>query len=262
MDQVGFRRIGKPFRRDGRGDVRRVNLAAQVELGRQGAGFLVVGLLDGRDIDVLSIPIGSVLRIHAAFLRLELRQDVSAAVQHRVVAGRQTELISLFLQEFGIHRHVAGIIQHAQEEGKGLDGRVSDGLLVQRFDADGGKVHRLARVFAVGALVIGFRARQVIAQDPGVRRVVLGVQHVLSGGDKVIGGHVRIVFAGGSHPGDAVAELERPGQFVVRQGPALRQRRNDVAILVTLHQGVDNVGGNREFVRGSGRQIIQRSNLA
>jgi len=260
-DQISGLLAGEPLGSDRAGDGRAVHLALAEELRRQGAGFLVVGLLDGRDEHVLGVPVGLVLGVDALLLGLEDGQGVRAVVEDVLVAGGNAELRALLSEEVRIHRHEAHVGDHAQEVRAGLDEGILQGVVVKRLHADSLKVHH--RV-GLGALFRGAGAQVVIlgAGDDGIedvsgRRSVRRVKDVLGGGDEVVRGHVGIDGAVGLDPLRAFANLEGVGQARLVILPALSQGWLHLAVLVVLDQGVDDVGGDRELVGGRSGQVIQ-----
>ena len=263
MDQIGRRLVRQPLGGDGRIDVRLIDIAALVQLRRDGGRFLVVGLLDGLNQDVVRIPVGGVLGVHALLLRLEGGEHIGAVVQDVLVAGGHAEVRALLREEIRVHRHEAHIGHHGQEVGNRLDQRVLQGVVIQRLHADGVPVHHRIRLLALlrgaGAQVVRLGAGDDGVEDVGGRGGVVRIQDVLRGGDEVVGRHLGILGAVGLHPGRILTELEGVGQVRLVIFPAFRQGRLHLAVLVVLHQGVDDIGGHRELVGRRGDQIVERS---
>lgn len=75
-------------------------------------------------------------------------------------------------------------------------------------------------------------------------------------GDGVLLVAVRIV------PILALAEVERPGEAVFADFPALSGAGNDVAERIVLHERVDGVRADNEFVRRAALKVVHRCDFA
>ena len=246
---------------DGRG----IDFAALIHLRADGGSFLIKGGADGFDLHIVLVPVRRVLGQHAHLLRLELAENIRAAVQDGILVVGHAEAIALFLKERAVHGHEAHIGHHALKIRARIRQRILKRVIVQRLHADGLKVDRRLGGFALGgghgALIIGFRAGNDAVEQVGGAGSVFVVQQILRGGNEIVRRHVRLNLALRVDPHRVLAQVERPREAVLGHLPFLRQRWLNVAVPVVLHQRVDYVGGNREVLGRRGRQIVERGDF-
>ena len=237
-----------PGRSLGGGHGRLLGLAGQEQLRAQRGRLGVIRLDDLLDVDVLHVPVVLVAREYVARLRLQLGHDVRAVVQQRVVVD--AEILAHLLAKLAVAGHEADPGQQRLEVRAGIVQRVLQRVVVQRLDAD---VLPLALAVVVGLAVL--QHVQHVRSLGRIRRI----QYAVSGIHEVIRHGLGVLLTVGRVPHHARAQVERPHQAILRTLPALRQAVVQDAVVVVLHQRVDEVTGGR-----SGRivQVVQRRVLA
>ena len=231
---LGQLRIVKPGLRLGGGQGGGHDFAALEELGAERGGLGVEGLADLLDVDILDIPVGRVALEDAAGAGLPVRQDEGAAVEDGVVAG--TEVLAHHFAIFAVAGHEADVGEHGLKVGDRLLERVLEGVIIKRLDAD-----VLPFAFAVEVrLGVLDDVEDVAGLGDLLQRAV---EYAAGGVDEVVRDDVRAVFLHiGGHPLDAWTQVERPGQAVLGALPALGQAGLQNAVVVVLHERVDEVG--------------------
>ena len=215
---------------------------------------------------MLSVPVERVLAVDALFLGLELADVVSAVVENGVIAGRQAEIRAFFTQEITVDRHEADIGGHGQEVGHGAGQLVLQGVVVHCLHADGVPLRLGGGFFA---RLGGRRAVKVFfgSGDDGVQDVrgggrVLRVQYISRRVHKVLRLQLGHGLGLAVDPLHALAQVEGPGQAVLRHFPGLRQGRLYLPQVIVLDQGIDNVGRDRKLIGTGSNQIVQGGCLA
>ena len=231
---LGQLRIVQPGLRLGRGQGGGHDLAALEELGAERGGLGVERLVDLLDVDILDIPVGRVALHDAAGAGLPVGQNEGAAVEDGVVAG--AEVLAHHLAELAVAGHEADVGEHGLKVGDRLLERVLEGVIVKRLDAD-------VLPFAL-AVEIRLGVLDDVEDVAGLGDLLQrAVEHAAGGVDKVVRDDLRAVFLHvGGHPLDARTQVERPGQAVLRALPALGQAGLQDAVVVVLHERVDEVG--------------------
>ena len=246
-----LRIVRLPVVHDVHGDVGSIDLVAQDHLRAKGRGLGVIGALDAVDVDLVRIPVVLVLDVEVVTLGLILGQDVGAAVVELVVGG--AKVLAQLVQQRAVGREPRRVGQAGEEVGRGLLQGVLQGVVVQRLDADLGKVRDLLVVEGLGVLDAGDLA---VCQG-----LVFRSHDVLQRVDEVVRGHFRDFIALVVVPLDALAQVEGPGQAVRGVFPAQRKAGDDVAVGVVLHEGVDDVGRHLLVPLLGSDQVVQRRDL-
>jgi len=258
--------LGEPLAGDGNVDGGGVDLAAAVHFGGDGGGFLIVDVLDGLDVDLIGVPVGSVLYKNSLFLGLELAQQVSAAVQNVLGAVGYAELVALLKKERLVYGHEANVGEHALEVGAGLNELVNEGVIVNSLYAYGCEINGFGGCFTFlggnGGVVVSLCAFNYGIENVGGTGSVGVVEKILGSGNKVVGRYVGNVFALVGYPGSVVAKIECPLKTVFGDLPLFCERRLNNAVLIVLNKSIDDVGGKGEVIGGGGSQIVERSYLA
>ena len=187
-------------------------------------------------------------------LGLEVGNAEGPAVQQVIGAVGGAEFVALFGDKVGVGGHKADIGKHRKEVGGGRLKGVDQGVVVYRLNPQLLKVGDLLGVELVG---VGDDA----ANHVGGLGLVLGVYHPAQAGDKVVGGDGAVLGAVALYPLGVVAEVEGPGKAVLRGLPAGGQGGLHHAVLVILHQGVDDIGGGLKLQGGAGVQVVEGSYL-
>ncbi|SCJ38734.1 Uncharacterised protein [uncultured Clostridium sp.] len=276
--QVGGVGVQEPGVQDVGADVGLIDLPGLDHLGAHGVVLGVIGLHDLVDVHLVLVPVGRVFGVDVGLLGGEVGEDIGPAVEQGVRPGGCAEAVALLLQEGAVHGHEAHVGQAREEIGHRLFQRVLQGIVVQGLHAHlfkGDGVHRfdgvalgvggLSAVLAgdeVGGIIeIGLRVLHHAEIGGGGAALVSGVQHVGGGGDEVVGGELPLLGAGGIHPLHALADLEGIDGGVVIGGPALGQGGLERAVLVVLHQTVDDVGAHGLLQNGVGGEVVHGGDL-
>ena len=299
-DHLALFGIGQPICNDVGSDAGSINFAAEEELGLERRSFGVAGLLDALDVDVLGIPVVLVLGVDALLVGSELGKDVRAVEPHGVVV--KSEIRAKLFEQSGRSGPIGTELENGQEVRARLHQVIHEGVIVKSLNADhvrgdNGDFHPLgvlAFVIApalafvddavliddsilIGALLSALRDRSsgisgVVdglcrVHEPAFHEVgvvalvvriadVTGSRNVVMRSDGILLVAVRIV------PVLTLAEVERPGEAVRANFPALGSARDDVAVRIVLHEGVDGVRTDDEVIGAAAGKVVHRADFA
>ena len=290
-DHVALLGVTQPVGYDIGTDVGGVDFASEEHFGSQRGSFLVVGLFDALDIDVLGIPVVLVLNVDSLLLGLSGLQDVCAVEPHGFVI--QSVIGAKLLEEFGRCGPIGTELQNGGEVRTGLFQMIFQSEVVYRYDAqifrsdggnffiavvgdridDAGVVHDVFVIFAFRAYRYGDQFCSRVFQqfggvyEPAVHQIAVAA--VIGGVADIAGCGYVVVCGDGSHlvavlivPVLIRSQMEGPGEAVFALFPAFRRAGNDVAVGVIFHEGVDGVGADFQLVGRAAHQVVHGGHFA